>query len=229
MALPIFPAHRFNPASVRADIVAQVISGGQALSGDEEVIQTDGGGRWQGVVAEMDLDDVPNRRVWDQWTSFLAGGAQTFLMPILSLETAPRPFGGEGLLDPSDLVADDHAFPESVGFAAPYIVARVTANASVRATTLQIEVTQGARLVGGEKFSIGERAYKVQRVISSAGQIATCRISPPLRAAVAINAAVNFDWPVVRCRAVVGEDLSADVAIGQFATVALSFVEDFSE
>ncbi|PZR42788.1 MAG: hypothetical protein DI537_62450 [Stutzerimonas stutzeri] len=229
MALPIFPAHRFNPATVQADIVAQVISGGQALSGDEEVIQTDGGGRWQIAYTDIDLDDRAMRRFWNQWTSFIAGGAEVFLVPLLSLEDAPRPFGGEGLLDPSDIADDGSAFPESVAFASPYIVARVAADAALRATTLQIEVTQGARIVGGETFSVGERAYRIERVLSSAGDTATCRIKPPLRASVAVDNLVNFDWPVVRCRGVVGQDLGADVLNGQFATVAISFVEDFSE
>lgn len=224
----IVPVHLWNPNPVKADVFPRVISGGEALNGDEDVIQTDGGGRWEITYSEIDLDGPDALRVWDQWTSYLAGGARVVLAPVLLLETGPRPIGGDGALMPSDLHYDDIAFPTVVRMAAPYIVARVAANAPLRATSVQIEVTLGARLRGGERFSIGDRAYKVERVTARAGQTATCIITPPLRAPIVTDMIVNFDWPVVRAKAVVGQSLAADVFNGQFSTVSLSLVEDFS-
>lgn len=224
----IFPAHLFNPDPVKVDVVPRVISGGTSLSGDEDVIETDGGGRWEISYGNMDVDGIHLQRVWDAWTSHLAGGAQTVLVPILSLGTAPRPVAGGHLADPSDIYADDDFFPTEVRFGSPHIIATVIADATLRATTLQISVAQGARVEPGMKFSVNNRGFKIERVLSRAGMAATCKVSPPAREAIVAGTAANFDWPVVLCRAVIGQDLSAAISLGMFGETSISFVEDTS-
>ncbi|WP_218000325.1 hypothetical protein [Sphingomonas soli] len=203
----------------------RVLSGGTALSGEEDVISTDGGGRWEISYGEMDLDNIDLQRAWDAWTAHLAGGAQSVLVPILSLKTAPRPFAGSGLASPSDIYADDDVFPTEVRFASPHIVAVVGADAALRATTVEIVISQGAMIQHGVKFSIGKRGYKVGRVTARDGLSATCKISPPLREAIETGDAVNFDWPVVECRAGIGQDLASAITMGMFGTTSISFVE----
>ena len=225
----IVPAHVFNPEPVQADVVSRVISGGTALNGDEDVIATDGGGRWEISWGEIDLDTVYQRRLWGAWSSHLSGGAQPVLVPLLSLDTAPRPIAGNGLATPSDIYANDDWFPTEVRFASPLIQAVVVSVADLRATTLTILVTQGAPVQPGVRFSIGNRAYKVVRVTARDRHIATCIISPPLRNAVEAGAAVNFNWPVVQARSVIGQSLAQSVSFGSFATVSVNFVEDFSD
>lgn len=222
----IVPAHVLKPNPVRADVVPRVIRGGVALDDQEDVIQTDGGGRWNINWGEIDLDDIYNRQLWDAWTAHLAGGAQSVLVPILSLETAPRPIAGNGLAVPSDIVANDDWFPTSVGFASPHIIATVGADAAVRATSIVIDVGQGSEILPGMKFGLGgNRAYKVERVTARDGLTATCKITPPLRAAIEAGDPVEFDWPVVECRAVIGQTLAPDISFGLFGTVSVSFVE----
>lgn len=224
----IVPAHIFNPANVRAGIVATVISGGQSLNGDDTAIQTDGGGRWQIDWTGIDIDDPETERLWDAWVSYLAGGARPVLVPILSLLTAPRPFVGGMETDPSDIITDDPEFPTTAAFASPHIIARIVSDAALRATTVEIDVIQGARVQTGSKFSVGNRAYLIERVTSRSGLRAVCTISPPLREPLSADDPVNFEWPVVQCRAALGQSLNPDMAFGKFAEVAISFVEDFS-
>lgn len=225
----IWPLHKLIPESIAADVIAKVISGGTALSGDEDVIQTDGGGRWEISFSGISLNTVPKQRIWSGWTSHLAGGARAVLVPVYSLPTGPRPANGNRLMRPSDILADDEVYPTSVTFAQPYIVAETVGAAVLRATQLIMLVTQGARIEAGMRFGIGNRAYKVERVTAATGYQATCTISPPLREAVADGTAVNFDWPVVQCRAVVGQNLTADMQWGRRGSVSIGFVEDFSE
>ena len=222
----VFPAHLFNPASIKADVVPAMISGGTALDGDETVIQTDGGGRWEITFSGIVLRTPQLIRKWDAWTSYMPGRA--FLVPLVSLLTAPRPTAGGGAARPSSIAADDDYFPTDVRYASPYIVAQTVGAASLRATTLTINVSQGARIQGGERFSIGGRGHKIERVVARDGQQATCIISPPLRAAVSSGAPVNFEWPAVQCKLALGQDLAPNVAYGRRAEVAISFVEDFS-
>jgi hypothetical protein len=222
----IFPAHRFNPDPVKADVVPRVVSGGTAIGGEEDVIQTDGGGRWEISYGEMDVDGADLQRLWDAWTGHLSGGVQPVLVPLLSLDTAPRPVAGNGLACPSDLYADDDYFPTEVRFASPYIIAAVAAPAALRATTLQLVVSQGAAVQPGMKFSVGSRGFKIEQVLSRNGLAATVKVSPPAREPIAAGASADFDWPVVVCRAAIGQDLAAAMSLGMYGSTSITFVED---
>lgn len=223
----IFPLQRFAPEAIKADVVAKVVSGGTALNDEEDVIQTDGGGRWEIGLSGISLRTVWRERAWSAWTSYLAGGARRMLVPVYSLRTAPRPVAGNGLMRPSNLIADDDVFPSSVSFASSYISAQAVGSVGLRATTMTVLVTQGARVDFGMRFGAGARSYKIERVISRDGMAATVLISPPTRAPITAGAALNFDWPVVQCRAVIGQDLSPEMMWGRQGATAIAFVEDF--
>lgn len=219
----VFPAHIFNPGVVQARIVQNTISGGVALSGDEDVIATDGGGRWEISYSDISLDTPQLLRAWEAWLDYLAGGTVEVLVPILSLETAPRPYLGKHPSGPSELLADDALFPTRVAFAEPYIIAKAASSAPLRATTLAIDVERGAPIEGGEKFEIAGRVYRIGRP-DGAGW----KISPPLRGPVTSGAALNFDWPLVQCR-MRPEDFSVSIAFGQLADGNITFIESFSQ
>jgi len=224
----IFPAHRFNPDPVTAEPVPRKVSGGVALNDVEDEIITDGGGRWQISYGEFDVDEPELSRLWTQWQGFIGRG-EPFLVPILSLETAPRPTAGGGLMDPSNLYDDDDAFPTEVRFGTPYIIAQLAGDVPLRGTTMTINVIQGARIKGGEKFSIGVRGFAIERVLSRSGQQATVLVNPPSRKALPAGSPVNFEWPVVQCRAVAGQNLAVAMSLGMYGSTSISFVEDFSD
>jgi len=240
--LPLtYPTHVVNPAVIRARLLGRTLSSGENLLGDEDVIDIGGGGRWHvdfdGIeliereVGQRLYTDEDLARLWSAWESHLGGGTISIDLPVPFLDTAPRPTAGGRLIDPSDLVhgSVDPYFPEATAFSAPLIVARVTEPASLRATTLEIHITRGAQLRGGEHFSIdhpakGPRLYKVERV-TSPGQTATVRISPPLREAVADDTPLDFDWPRMRARLVPNSDISAAFTWGRADSLSISFVE----
>lgn len=219
----LFPTHILNPDPVSAGIRAKVISGGTALNDDETVIQPDAGGRVEIIYGEMDLDDPLARRVWGVWSDYLEGGARVVLVPIANLELAPIPPGAS-----STFVYNDDYFATSWGFSPGYVIAETVGSASLRDTTITIDVTQGDDLKPGTWFSIGYRAYKIRRIISVVGTQYTVEFSPPLRGDVADGTGVVFDWPVVQCRAVLGQDLIPSISQGKYGTVSVAFVEDFS-
>lgn len=221
MATPVFPAHVFNPNSVRSYIERKALSGGVSLSGVEDTVITDGGGRWVIEYGDIGLDDPRSIRFWESWNGYLNAGAADVLVPMVSIATAPRPALGTELMQPSDIYANDLLFPTEVRYQAPYIVAQTSTSSPLRATTLAITMQRGAPIEGGERFSIGDRGYRIRRKISEG----VFQIEPPLREAVPANTVVNFDWPVVRCRAVPAEDWTPAIEIGLYADASIRFVE----
>lgn len=222
MPTPIFPAHIFNPGSVRTYIERRTLSGGVSLSGEEDQVIIDGGGRWVIEYADIGLDTPAELRAWDAWTGKLNAGTAEVLVPLLSIETAPRPALGQGFMTPSDLYTNDVLFPTEVRFQAPYIVAVLAESAALRATTLRITMQRGAPIMGGEKFSLGDRGYRIAERLGDDRY----RIEPPLRASVTAGDPVNFDWPVVRCRGMTSEDeAAAPVILGRYSDAAIRFAE----
>lgn len=222
--LPIFPTHRFNPHVVKADVVPRMIDGGTALNGDQTSIQTDGGGRWEITYSGISLRTPALTRLWDAWTGYMPG--RRFLVPLVSLFTAPRPANGDAPARPSQIYANDPDFPTEVRFAVPYILASIVTPPGVIPTQMTVNVTQGARLQPGMKGMVAGRAFKIIRIIASSGQQATVSFMPPIRDVISPGEQVVFDWPMALCKLVLGQDLSPPMSFGRIAEMAISFIED---
>ncbi|OGT55473.1 MAG: hypothetical protein A3E01_09195 [Gammaproteobacteria bacterium RIFCSPHIGHO2_12_FULL_63_22] len=199
-----------------------VISGGVALSGEEDVIATDGGGRWEIAFEGVTLRTPAQIKAWEAWEGYLGRGKTDCLVPILSLAHANRPVHGRLPLVASKLVYDDPVFPTSVAYSASAIAATIGAAAALRATIVAITVAKGAALVGGEKFSVGGRGYRVVRPLGAGFY----QIEPPLREAVSAGATCIFDWPFIKCRSAPGESWSPALQFGRRGEASIRFLEN---
>jgi hypothetical protein len=229
-----FPTHLFNPSGIRMRPSGGTITGGEALSGDTDIIGTDGGGYWIVEMEGIELISDDLVRAWRAWEDTLDGGVTKVLVPVADVRLAPRPIIGGRLGSPSalDPGSDDPYFPEAVGFATPFIVATVVEAAALRATQLTINIERGQRLKGGEIFALdhptkGRRCYRVRQVLSRAGQQAVVSIRTPLREAVDAGANADFDWPSLVARLIPESDISPLLLYGRSGTVNIAFREAF--
>lgn len=228
-----FPAHLFNPASVKMTRVGQVVTSPGTISGVVQALRTDGGGLWSINYGDMILRTLDQVRAWRAWEGELAGGAGIVNLPVLDLRYAPRPLQGGKLSRAGELHNGstlDPYFPEVVGYGSPIVVATINA-AILRATAVTINVSQGARVVGGQTFEVnhptkGKRVYQTGQILSENGQSRTIRIWPPLREAITAATPINFDWPCLTCRLVPDSDISPDISFGR-AVVTAQFIEAF--
>lgn len=228
-----FPAHLFNPASVKLARAGQVITSPGTISGVVQALRTDGGGLWSINYGEMVLRTHDQMRAWRAWESELAGGANLVNVPVLDLRYAPRPLQGGRLARPGSLRVGsdlDPYFPEVSAYGIPVVIATV-APAILRATTITINVVQGSPAQGGQTFEVthatkGKRVYQTGRVISRNGQSTTLQIWPPLREEITDTVYINFDWPCLTCRLVPDSDISPDISFGR-ASVSAQFIEAF--
>lgn len=229
-----FPAHLFNPTSVKLERVGQVITSPATISGAVQALRTDGGGLWKITYTGISLRTNDQIRAWRAWQDELYGGITIVNVPAIDLRFAPRGMQGNrlalagGLHNSSTL---DPYFPEALTYGSPIVVATVGA-AILRAMSVTINVTKGSRVVGGQTFEInhptmGKHIYQTGRVLSRDGQSVTINIWPPLREAVTATTAINFDWPCLACRLIADSDISPDISLGR-ASVSVSFLEAFS-
>lgn len=213
-----FPTHIFNPSRIVMRPVGSVLAGGRALSGEQDIVRTDGGGFWEIAMENVNLISADSIRAWRAWEDHLEAGVTRVLVPVSDVRNSPRPIIGGRLGSPSRLLpqSDNPYFPEALGFATPFILARVVSAAALRATVLTLAIDRGQRLRGGEVFALdhagkGRRCYRVGQVLSRAGQQATVTIRTPLRESVEAGMPADFDWPSMV--AVLSPDLDISPAI----------------
>lgn len=186
-----FPTALFGFKSQDVDIERQILSGSTSLSGETDVVATDGGGRVYAEFGEGDLIDRDKVLAWRALITMLEGGVTQMVVPFCDLRH--QPYGGEHTATYGDGTTHSDGTPFSGG--GPF--AETTGAAALRATSLQFNGGFSRPLIGGEWFTIthptkGERAYRVRTVVGG-----TLSFRPPLREAV--GAGVSLDFANPRC------------------------------
>lgn len=224
MALKVFPTCLFAPEDSEADIDRRVISGGTALSGDEDLIGTDGGGRLFMNLGNAYLDEPETALAWRALSALSDGGLTPFIVPICDARHQPT----DGLLTvPFD---DDAPFDDETEFEQGDSEVTLAADAALRATTIQLDITTLPRtLLGGEWFSIDHsvhrhRAYRIAEIPAQDDTTATLVIRPPLREATDAGVSINFADP--RCMMRVDGDMRSPMSMS-YAEGSVRLVEHF--
>lgn len=226
-----FPIQIFNPANIKPELVSRVITTPESINGNSQSIRTDGGGYWRCAYENIDLIDSDTIRCARAWDGYMGGGGVEFIVPVADIRHAPRPEVGGRLMSPGPLLVtgSDPYFPEALGYASPVVVASASA-APLRATTLEITITRGSRVKGGQYFSIthptkGRRLYRTGRVLSSVGQYSIVEIVPPLREAIGTGMTLDFDWPGFLATLVPETDTALNIFQARSAQVSYLFRE----
>lgn len=220
----IFPTCRFRFDGQDVDIERRVISGGTAISGDEDTLATDGGGRVYAQFTDAYLDDRDVALAWDAIAARYGDGdpiiVQLGVWESQMMGAPTMPPGGLPWWEEADFASADPA------------AVTLGADAALRATQLTLDIaflTEPVRY--GQWLSIDHttkrhRAYKVAEVVSDDGETAVIKIRPPLREATATGAAVEFVDP--KCVMKVDGAMSTAKAGGYAQPGSVRFVEDFT-
>jgi len=221
----VFPAHILTPARVRLFRQQVVLSGGESLGGDEDTIETDGGGLWVVEYEGVSLVDARQARVWAAWNEYLTGGYARCLVPLLTFATGPRPgVSSWAPKKPSGLHYDDPEWPTFMRYSRRDHEAEFAAAAALRDTALTLQTTRGPNFQSGQIFSYGEG--RAHRILRTDGENVSVR--PPLRGPVDAGTPVSFDFPLLRAKMDPRQDFTAPLARGRSGEVSIRFVEAIS-
>lgn len=187
----VFPTALFGFKSQDVNIERQTLSGGTALSGETDVVSTDGGGRVYAEFGEADLIDRDKVLAWRALITILEEGVTEMVVPFCDIRH--QPYGGEHHVT----YGDGATHSDGTLFAGGGPFGETTAPALLRATSLQFNGAFAQPLIGGEWFTIehpvkGPRAYRVRTVDGD-----TITFRPPLRESVAAGQELDFANP--RC------------------------------
>lgn len=218
----IFPAHRLTPGTVKRYLERQVLSGGTSLSGEQDVIESDGGGRWVVEYGDISLVSADDARLWEAWSEYLSGGTTRCLVPLLSFATGPRPAVSSLFPKrPSELYYDNAEWPTVLAYAARDHKASISATGLLRDTEVSLSIERGAEPRGGELFSYAGRLHRVIRK-NDAGKYV---VRPPLRENTNIGTPVSFDFPLLQATADPSQNFAVALSRGRHGTASIRFVE----
>lgn len=212
-----FPTRLFGFVDKEIDIERQTLRGGEALTGDEDVVSTDGGGR---VFAEFiggQLIDREQILAWRALMTILEEGVTPIVVPFCDVRNTP--YGPSGDVPHSD----DTPFSDDALYSGGAAHAVVSEPAALRATTLEWAASVPQPLLGGEWFSIehpnkGWRAYRIARLDGD-----TVQFRPPLREAVPAGTKAELRSP--RCLMRQDTRASTRTTMGRQGDATIRFVE----
>jgi len=217
MALRTIHPCAFNFRTTNIRRVANSTDGGTSLSGFQDDIESDGGGRWQADFTNGSTRTKEQGNAWRAITDFDGGEA---IIVMMCAERLFQPVGAMATVPHSDATpfSDDSEY-ESGGAG---IVA--AADAALRATSMTITGTSELPLIGGALFSIqhDQWDWRLYRIHSVDGANITFR--PPLREAIAAGTPLEFDTPRCKMKRLAAVDNTLDT--GRLGTCSLSFGED---
>ena len=76
------------------------------------------------------------------------------------------------------------------------------------------------------RFSIKERFYQIEEIVSQNDSICNCYVWPPLRDDISIYEECNFDTPYLRVKLTSDSAMKLPLTINNHSIVTLDFIED---
>lgn len=218
----VFPTFAFSFSDMEADVERRTMSGGTAISGGEDIIAADGGGRVFAQFGDPYLDETDLALAWKACASTLKGGVVPVIVPLGDLR---HQFSRE-LRIPTSLpwwTEAEYATGDS-GVA-------LSANASLRATTLNLAIgfipgpLRAGMWLSIDHATMRHRAYQIDEVVSQSGTAAQIIIGHPLREATLSGVAVELHDP--RCVMRLEGEMRSPSNMGYASGSAIRFVEHF--
>lgn len=221
----IWPAF-LKPSQIHVNAVPFSRSGGTSLGGVRRTTRTDRGW-WVFDYKGISLFNIARRRLWNAFRVNLSGESGSFVIPIWSFDTAPWAAGtvnGKTLTTHSD----GSPFSDGTLYLQPTIIVTMAFGAVLGDTSVTLRLGAGIDELTGTRFSYQHALYELGIPTAVVGDEWTMPVFPAIRAAIPIDAALEFDLPTCRVRLANDREMDVSLTAGNFDKVDVSFVEDLA-
>jgi hypothetical protein len=212
------------PAQILANPVPFSRSGGVSLGGLERTTRTDRGW-WMIDYKSVALYTVARRRIWNAFRVSLSGASGSFVIPVWSFDTSPWAAGtveGKSLTPHSD----DSPFDDESLYEQPTIIVTMGVAAALGDTSVTLRIGYGIDELTGTRFSYNHALYELGIPTAVVDDLWTMPVFPAIRAAIPIDAALEFDLPTCRVRLASDREMDVSLTAGGFDRADVSFRED---
>jgi len=236
--VPQFPRRLLTESAHDWSLLGVAATPGVTQDSTAAYVRSDGGGFWRCTMTDVSLSGARGLKgrdrqrvstlLWRAVRQVCDGGVNNIVVPRNDALFIPYPVGIARALTVNH--SDDAPFSDGSSYYQPAIDIVATADAELRATSLDIEIIVAASLLGGESFSIqhdgaGWRIYEIATVDYVDDANATITFNPPLREAVEAGAQLEFDRP--RCMMRLANPAAMDLSIRPwtFNAASAEFIE----
>lgn len=236
MALKHFPERLLRSGTTPPPrLVGVAKTPGRTMSGIMPVSRSDGGGLWAFERSGIPIRNRTDEMAWNALQAHLADGARPIIVPFCHKRIMPAPIvGGARLYTLDDVPYDEDDIPhdDDTDYETEVVQAIVASSVGRRSPTLQIVMTVGDALIGGELFSIDhtvlrDRLYRIVTAELVSGVTYQCTIEPPLREAVIGSTPVQFDLPRCVMQLSGAGAMTLPLNLNRFGGGQVSFIESF--
>lgn len=239
-----FPRTLLREKSHSWNLVGTAAAPGLLSNNVFPMVRTDGGGLWTCSMNSVSLSGIKDSAfigrqrqreaglLWRAVRQVCNGGVNPIIVPRNDALFVPWP---PGVARDAGVTAhsDGSFFSDSTGYYQSVIVISCNGGASLRATTMNVNLTYTGDLQGGESFSIehptlGWRLYEISTIFAVSAGVATISFNPPLREAIADGTVMEFDRPRCLMRLKTPSSMDLTVEPWTFNSASVEFIEAFS-
>jgi hypothetical protein len=217
-----WPDKVLRPQDVAFDLAPRSLAGPSSVSNVSQVVSSDAGiwkARFSNILVRDRASVITHRAV----AALLEGRLGTILVPLCrAYQPVPDGAVEDGLYDETEH-DDDTLFDDDTGYITTVIDVVASADAAVRASSMNVTVNNAGDILPGQHFSIGERLYRVRTFDADTGDMT---FRPILREAVTAGDKLEFDDPVCRMRLTTDDAMDLELTLRRFAQPTVQFIED---
>ncbi len=232
MADPIFwPGNILKPQTVSVDLAHRNLRSPSAANGFTQVV-SNSAGLWKVSYSDIPVYSASMIKLWRAIDTLSEGQLNPISIPAWDLPRSPGSTDDYGT-NVRNIVAnpvphsDGAYFSDGSGYRSSYTNIYVALGAIAGSTTVSLSKSLPVvSLEPGQRFSINDRLYQIQRIVSQDNSTATITIRPPLRRAILSGERAEFDLPRVRVKLTTDTSMFLPLNFNQQSFPPLDFIED---
>lgn len=232
-----WPRNTLAPKHCSVNKAYRSTSGGVSLSGYERSVASDAG-VWVGSYSEFPVPTPQMVLLWRALESTFSGRQNSMLIPIYESIRAPvvasyqadkwlNSGGQQNQMDQSGVPHSDGTLhSDGTGYYSSGIDVVLDAEVAMRGVFL----TLGKRCCGdiqpGHRFSIGERLFEVDKIVSQTSTVANVKVWPPSREAFAAGSFADFVNPVLKAKLTSDQGMDLRLEWNRYGFPTIEFIEE---
>lgn len=232
MADPIFwPGSILKPQKISVDLAHRNLRSSAAANGFTQVV-SNSAGVWRVSFSDIPVYSSNMIKLWRAIDTLAEGMMNPISIPVFDHPRSPASTDnyGKNLYNFYNTFvshSDTSWFSDLSGYSSTWTNIVTSASASIGAVTLSLlKNAPIVTLEPGQRFSINDRLYQIQKVTAQTDTTATIVIRPPLRDFVNLADRLEFDVPRVRVKLMSDTAMYLPLNFNQQSFPPLDFIED---
>lgn len=217
----IWPKEILKPQKISVDIAPRSLRSTSSSSGFMQVV-SNSAGIWRAEFSEIPIYTPEMVKLWRAISNKAEGMLNSILMPVFECyDRIPAPVSQQEFENKYVFHDDDTTHDDETPFESQFVEVVTTQEAVAGDVVLNIEIIASKELEPGQRFSIDNRLYEINTVVSDT-QI---KVRPPLRENVEIGKELNFDSPVCEMKLATDNEMWLPLNFNRQSFPTIRFIE----